>query len=44
MIVACTGHTEEEFIKKAWQVQIDEVLQKPVNIFILQEVLLDIIK
>ena len=26
MIVACTGHTEEEFIKKAWDIQMDEVL------------------
>ena len=35
MIVACTGHTEEEFIKKAWDSQMDEVLQKPVNIHII---------
>ena len=26
MIVACTGHTEEEYIKKAWRHQIDEML------------------
>ena len=44
MIVACTGHTEEEFIKKAWQIKIDEILQKPVNIYILQEILKEIIK
>ena len=44
MIVACAGHTEEEFIKKAWQIKIDEILQKPVNIYILQEILKEIIK
>lgn len=44
MIVACTGHTEEEFIKKAWESQMDEVLQKPVNILIIQEIMNEIIK
>ena len=32
MIVACTGHTENEFIKKAWRHQMDEVIAKPANI------------
>ena len=31
MIVACTGHVEEEFIKKAWISEIDEVIPKPVK-------------
>ena len=44
MIVACTGHTEEEFIKKAWDTQMDEVLQKPVNILIIKEIMQEIIK
>ena len=35
MIVACTGHTEEEFIAKAWLYQIDEVMSKPCDIFII---------
>ena len=26
MIVACTGHTEEEYIQKAWKYKIDEVI------------------
>lgn len=43
MIVACTGHTEEEYIKKAWRHQIDEMLQKPTNITILKEILNEII-
>lgn len=28
-IIACTGHTEEEFIEKAWRHQMDEVVGKP---------------
>ena len=32
MIVACTGHVEDQFIKKAWSNEIDEVLPKPVNV------------
>ena len=44
MIVACTGHIEEEFIKKAWLHDIDEVLPKPVNIETLSEIFKEIIK
>lgn len=32
MVVACTGHVEEEFIKMAWTHEIDEVIPKPVNV------------
>ena len=43
MIIACTGHTEEEYIKKAWCNEIDEVVPKPVKtdlmITILEEML-----
>ena len=38
MIVACTGHVEEEFIKKAWTHEIDEVIPKPVNAQILRQI------
>ena len=31
MIVAITGHVEEEFIKKAWTKGIDEIVPKPVD-------------
>ena len=31
MIIACTGHVQEEFIQKAWRYQIDEVLAKPAD-------------
>lgn len=31
MIVAVTGHVEEEYIKRAWDSEIDEVISKPIN-------------
>ena len=43
MIIACTGHIEEEFIKKAWLSEIDEVLPKPVKLEILKEIFSDIL-
>jgi len=43
MIVACTGHTEEEYIKKAWFHQMDEVLPKPTNVTTMKMILNDII-
>jgi CheY-like chemotaxis protein len=32
MIVACTAHSETEYIKKAFRHQMDEVVAKPANI------------
>jgi len=32
MVVACTGHTEEEYIQKAWRHQMDEILSKPIDL------------
>ena len=43
MIIACTGHTEEEYIQKAWIHQMDEVLPKPTNIDILKKILSEVI-
>jgi CheY-like chemotaxis protein len=43
MIVACTGHTEDYYIKKAWRYQIDEVLPKPTNLLNLKQILNSII-
>ena len=43
MIIACTGHTENEYILKAWKHQMDEVLPKPVKIEIIKEILKEII-
>lgn len=44
MIVACTGHTEDLYIKKAWRYQMDEVLPKPTNVKALKAVLDEIIE
>ena len=43
MIIACTGHTENEYIKKAWIHQMDEVLPKPTNITIIKNILEEMI-
>ena len=43
LIIACTGHVEEEFIKEAWLNDIDEVIPKPVNVDILAEIIDEII-
>ena len=43
MIVACTGHTEEEYINKAWRYQIDEVLPKPASLQVVKTILDEIV-
>ena len=43
MIVACTGHTENEYIKKAWNHQMDEVVAKPASIEIIKSIFKEII-
>ena len=42
MIIATTGHTEDEYIKKCWVHQINEVLSKPISVSIDKQVLHDI--
>ena len=42
-IIACTGHTEEEYIKKAWRYQMDEIIPKPASIDVMKEVLTEMI-
>ena len=44
MIVACTGHNQEEFIKKAWRYQIDEVLEKPCDFAIMKELITEMVE
>ena len=39
MIVACTGHTEEDYIFKAWRHMMDEVIPKPANIAVIKQIL-----
>ena len=43
MIVACTGHTEQEYIKKAWVHQMDEVVAKPLNVDVVRQILQEIV-
>lgn len=31
-IVACTGHTEEAYVQKAWDSEMDELIPKPCQI------------
>ena len=38
MIVASTGHVEEEYIKRAWACEIDEIIPKPISAVYLKEV------
>ena len=42
-IVACTGHTEEEYINKGWAHKMDEIVPKPTNVDVIREILLEII-
>ena len=44
MIVACTGHTEPDYIKKAWKNGMDEVISKPAKIENLRIIIQQIIK
>ena len=44
LIVACTGHVQEEWIQKAWIHQIDEVIAKPVGVESLKAVLKETIE
>ena len=39
IVVACTGHVEEEYIHKAWKVHMDEVVPKPLNNELLKTIL-----
>ena len=43
-IVACTGHTENEFILKAWRHKMDEIVPKPARIEVISKMLESIIK
>ena len=38
-IVACTGHTEESYVQKAWDSKMDELIPKPCRIEELEKVL-----
>ena len=38
-IVACTGHSEPEYIQKAWKYQMDELVAKPANLEVIRIIL-----
>lgn len=38
-IIACSGHTEQEYIEKAWRSQIDEVIKKPITVEAAKEIM-----
>ena len=39
MIMACTGNTEDEYIEKAWEYKMDEVVPKPTNVHVISVIL-----
>ena len=43
MIIACTGHSELEYIHKAWRYEMDEVVPKPTDTEVLKQILSQII-
>ena len=43
-IIACTGHTEQQYIQQAWECQIDEVLPKPASVDIMVSILSNFLK
>jgi CheY-like chemotaxis protein len=43
-IVACTGHTENEFILKAWRHKMDEIVPKPAKIEVISKILESLIR
>ena len=43
MIIACTGHTEPEYVQKAWDHEMDEVVAKPVSTDVIMAILEEMI-
>jgi CheY-like chemotaxis protein len=41
-IAACTGHTEDTYIEKAWKHQINEIIPKPANKEIVEQILIEV--
>ena len=39
IIVACTGHVENEYIQQAWNHRMDEVVPKPAQAAVIQEII-----
>ena len=43
-IIACSGHTEQSYINKAWMHDIDEFLPKPIKIDVTIEILREFVR
>ena len=43
-IVAITGHTEENYVKKAFESRVDEIMSKPAKIDTVEQILGEIVK
>jgi CheY-like chemotaxis protein len=43
MIIACTGHTEDEYIQKAWHHKMDEFIMKPTKIEVLKSIIQEMV-
>ena len=43
-IFACTGHTEDKFIQKAWRSKMDEVIPKPMSVETIKQIINENIK
>ena len=44
IVIASTGHVDEEYMKKIWSHSMDEFLMKPTNIEILRDILSEYIE
>ena len=44
VIVVSTGHIEEDYIRKAWSVQVDEIVEKPINHEVIKALLKEILE
>ena len=43
-IVAITGHTEDNYVKKAFECGVDEIMSKPAKIDTIEQILGEIVK
>ena len=43
-IVAITGHTEDNYVKKAFESRVDEIMSKPAKIDTVEQILGEIVK
>ena len=44
LIIACTGHIENEYLLKAWRSKIDEVIPKPASEAVIKSILSEVVR